>query len=1022
MLRRAERQTQQLKIQVPHPTSLNGNANNKVMSIIPWSPFDSDVGDDFFDPFEGRKVTNTDAFFEDPFANRLPENGWCRVPCRFTPQLAKSKRRRKLQLVRQKARQEQAIRKEPHDAASFISYHSYDIEEGGGTEEESEPSIGIDREQTLGTIDEDAAVFAKYPSLKRVSSNEISTNASMDDFERIAQERAFRRVQRWLYETGLVDELAVDPKTLPQNRYSSEDSVTTTKSQEGVEVGRHGVTLEGDTKKIALQFSQFKVVTLREMDKIDDKLLQHQRTLPEIFKDDIKKYPPIVQSTVNARLNIGRVFAEVDYFKNILESCDRLATELAQAGDDWNQVKDIVDDHVTMQSLLAELVIQWLERPGDKQKTKAFLAPSIRAVRELGHLIRSKLLGGIGQAFGEGNVEDLKNLVDAMQLYEHELEELGGTKNEAEMKRARTIVVSGIRKIALERILEDCDSRGHELFHSFQEDAADDAASTTAEQASFDAVIQACETMMEAVDVVKEELIPLFPPSWNVFPIWAACVGCVCSQYLLQRIGGQEGKYLAHLTPNQLLKSMVWIESFREKVGMKGVNLVSDKQGFFTAQDLMTADMGQKTLARVVTVLWDIHSLVANQFLVATRVQTNQWLDSVCRQDHCKIQTTEGRLITSLPEDLWVLASAHLTTIRERFSHQSSVVFQASSIIFSCILAKERTVWRCRHEDMETCCAAANDALRMIELAEVALEDIKFQSDLTEQESGQLDALVEQLTTQFLQDAVYSAKSLHVYVFGPIEEALRGRIFEVEWEDLTENDMAVTIVRTLDDYLGDMEKWLEEPVLRKAVDCLVRGTVVYYVQGLLFKSIRRRKHVFENTPRALQRISGDIATLVDFFEGWVAKFPPLARVLESEFETLYAILELLQIGGGERVGRDATELFPFFLRKIGRLDCTKFLCCQLWHMLSVDGGRKMRDLFDATSHDINSSKEIATEAWESHLQFDNMILHVMDELRERIKVKSKVKSQVKNARHSLVVKAGNIKRRAAQVIDRVVDA
>lgn len=82
----------------------------------------------------------------------------------------------------------------------------------------------------------------------------------------------------------------------------------------------------------------------------------------------------------------------------------------------------------------------------------------------------------------------------------------------------------------------------------------------------------------------------------------------------------------------------------------------------------------------------------------------------------------------------------------------------------------------------------------------------------------------------------------------------------------------------------------------------------------------------------------------------------------------------------------------------------------------------MRDLFDATSHDVDESNDIATEAWEIHMRFDGMILHVMDELRERIKVKSKVKSQVKNARHSLVVKAGNIKRRAAQVIDRVVDA
>jgi hypothetical protein len=394
-----------------------------MMSITPWAPFDSDGGDDFFDPYEGRKVTSTEAFYEDPFANSLPDDGWCRVPCRFSSKLNQSKRRRRLQLFRQKTRQEQELRKEPIDAVSFMSYHSYDLDEGE-TEEESEPSMSIDREQTLVTIDENTTVFAKIPSLKRVPSNDLPTNASMDDFERIAQDRAFRRIQKWLHQTGLVDELGVDPKTLPQNRYSSDDSVTTNKSQEGFEVGRHGVTLEGDSKKIAAHFSQFKVITLREMDKIDDNIQQLRRTLPDIFKDNIEKYPPIVRSTVNARLNIGRAFAEVDYFNNLRQSCDRLTTELAQTGDDWNQVKDIVDDHVAMQSFLVELVIQWLQRPGDKQKIHAYLAPSIREVRELGHLIRSTLLSGIGQAFGEGNIDDIKNLVSAMELYENELEEL----------------------------------------------------------------------------------------------------------------------------------------------------------------------------------------------------------------------------------------------------------------------------------------------------------------------------------------------------------------------------------------------------------------------------------------------------------------------------------------------------------------------------------------------------------------------------------------------------------------------
>lgn len=993
------------------------------MSISRWAPFDSEGGGDFYDPFEGRKVINTNAFFEDPFANQFPSNAWCRVPTCFSPATNDPKRRRKLKLLRQKARRDAAVKREqvPLDAVSYTSYHSYDLgDEEGGTEEESVPSLGIDREQALPTIDEDTAVFTKLPPLKQNPSYDVpSIDAPMDELEQYANDRAFRRVQRWLHHTGLIDELTVDPKTLPQNRYSSNDSVTTTKSQEGIEVGRHGVTLEGDTKKMDAMFSQFKVVTLREMDKIDDKLLQHQRSLPDIFKDDIEKYPPIVQSAVNARLNIGRIFAEVDYFNKIPETCHRLAIELAQTGEDWDQVKDIVDDHVTMQSFLVELVLSWLERPGDKRKVEAYLAPSIRAVRELGHLLRSKLLGGIGLAFGEGDANNVKSIVAAMQLYEHEVEEFQG-RSEAHTKIAKAIMVTGIRKIAMERILEDCDSRAHEIFHCFQEDAADDAASTTAEQVGFEAVIQGCEMMLEAIDLVNAELIPLFPLTWNVFPIWTACVGSVCSQHLLQRIGGQEGSNLAFMTPNQLLKAMVWIEAFREKVGFSRINLDNYRPDFVTAQDLMQGDMGHKSLARVVSVLWDLHRLIERQFLIATQVQTNQWLESVFGQDHFKSQTAEGRLITSLPEDLWVLASAHLTTIRERFLHESSVFLNASIIVFRCIQAKEGSVWRRNHEDVETCCAAANDALRMIELAEVALDDIKFESKFAQEEFAELDYVVELLTTQFLRDAVYLSKSIHVYVFDPIEDALKGRLFEVEWENLTENDMAVTIVRTLEDYLGDIEKWLEESMLRKVIDALVRATANFYIKRLLVKSIRRHKHLFTNNSRALQRISGDIGILEDFFEGWVEKFPPLARVLEVEFEILYAIMELLEIGVGRTRGRDPTDFFPFFLEKLGRFDCTVFLCCQLWHMLSLEGGRLMRDLFEAarTDLDVPQPHPVNDVSEEPGLQLDKIILNIMDELRESLKVRNKVR----HAKETLVVKAGKIKKRASQVIDRVVEA
>jgi hypothetical protein len=1045
------------------------------MSVLPW---DDESGDAFFDPYEARKVPSRDAFFEDPFANTLPNNGWCRVPRCFQPQqfpqqhaqikakpnyyLQKSKHPK--ESTRQPSRMclpaaiiptakaskvkepapDPGQEGEPFESVQYKSFYSadsideiYDDESLSSLEESMRPqSLRMSPSKTnrsLPTIAEDTAVFAKVPSLAAIT---IDQDAPLDEYERVAKERANVRVKKWLHKTGLVDEWFVDPKMLPQHRYMSDASVTSKKSQEGIEIGPHGVTLEGNVQHIQISFQQFSAVTVREMDKLDDEILQQQQAMPDRFRDNLKECSPVVRSTVHARLNIGRIFTEVDYFHKIEETCERLHTELAQTGEDWKQVRDICDDHVAMQSFLVELTLEWMTRveskPGTaKKKVEAVLDPKIKAVRQLGHRLRSKLLSGIEVAFREGENEDLKCLVDAIQLYENEVEELdllNISSDEAisplKLRVCRAIMMFGIKRVAIQRILEDADIRSHEVFLDFQEDAADDAGSQTAAKSSFEAVWQASVTMLEAVDIIQEELMPEFPPTWNVFPIWAACVGSVCSQFILQQIGGQEGNNLTLLTPNQLLQLMSFIENFREKVGHDSTTIVlsSKKAEFVTGNDLMRGEMieaADESLVKVLTVLWHIHRLLEDQFIQSTHGQTNKWLDSVFAADHAKSQTADGRLITSLPEDVWVLARVQLTTIRERFTAEdSSVFFNAACIIFRCMQNKQRISWKASLTDVEMTCAASNDALRMIELAEVELEDIKYDSDFTAHQFEQLDEILEQLSTQFLNDAVHCAKSIHSFIFEPVAETLEGRLFEPEWEDLTHNDMAVTIVRTLEDYLGDLEKWLEESMLRKTLDALVKAFINFYIKQLLLKSIRRHKHTFFNPKRALERIYGDICVLEDYFESWVAKFPALARVLESEFEILYALLELLEIGLGTSDARDPTDFFPFIQKKVGRIDATKFLCCQLWHMISVEGGREMRAMFDDSRDRLVGLGDLPHEALDPSLQLHRNIVEVIEDLRMRLKVKTVAKGVGK----SIAKKAGRVKRRASQVIDRIAEA
>jgi Exocyst complex component Sec6 len=976
----------------------------------PWPPFESNGSDDIIDPYEGRKSTCFNAFFEDPFANQLPKNGWCRVPSICNSQTRRYSRRRNFRshLKKQKERLNQKLRKDQDATPSYLSYHSFDFgDDIIDTEEESVSSIIeiVNRDRALPTIEEETSWIQ--------STQNDPIELSISDLKKIAEVNALKRIHCWLHQTGLIDELNVDPMSLPQHRIRSDDSIS---QQEGFEVGRAGFVLEGDTKKIVDHFHHFKTVTNRELMKVDAQIHQHQHVLPEMSEFDLKEYPPLFQSSFNAKDNMEHVLAEVDYFHNILDSCKRLTMETIQARDNWKHLQDIVEDHVRMQSFLVNLSMEWLPRPGNKRKLETFLAPAIRSVRELGHKLRATLLDGIGLAFGEGNVENINSILASMGLYEAELEKYKKVKSE--LKVAKTIMVAEMHDDAVDSILDDCHSRTHEVFQFFQEEAADDAASTNAESVCTDAVIQACETMLNATEVVRDDLIPIFPPYWNIFTRWASCVGFVCSQYLLQRIGGTEGNHLPYFTPNQLLKFLTWIENFKEQVGFGTINLEDERPDFSIYQVMAKAKWSYDSLRQVITVLWFIHRLLQDQFLFETSEQTKQWLANVFSQEHCKSQTAEGRLITSLPEDLWVIARAHLSTIRERFSLSSIVSFHSTIIVFRCIQTKGKKAWNTHFEDLETCCAAANDALRMIELAEVELEDIKSVSELNNAQSEQIEGIVEQITTQFFREAVRLAHAVHKYIFVSIGEVLKGRIFEWEWEDKSENDMAITITKTLDDYLSDMEKWLEDSLLRKSLDSLVRATIIFYVKQMLLKSIRRRHHTFSDSERALQRISGDIHSLRAYFETWVDRFPPLANVLESEFEILYVIVEVLHIGDREmREPKHPEEFFPLLLKKIGRLDCTTFLCCQLWHLLSVDKRQDMKDAIDSVRDGVDGSLIFQDNGWDYSLQFHTMILDVMEEHRHRLKVKSKVNS----AHQSLASKAGKFKKRASRMLDRVVE-
>jgi len=871
--------------------------------------------------------------------------------------------------------------------------------------------------QKFDAFSENEDINTSKHRTKESSETENTQKYLRGDLDRVAKDQASKTVTSWLHQNRLVDEYFVNVQSLSQNEYSSVNLKT---PQEEIEIGLNGYVLEGNEDLMKKKIKEFKAVTARRRNNAEIEIQKVEHKLfPRKQFDNIKEYSPEVQLAVNARVNLDSVLNDVEYFQTIPETCDRLHNELAIVGNDWACVKEIVHDHIGMQSFLVELTLQWMKRENFVNAEK-FLKTKINLVRELGHSLISKLLYSIGAMFSNGESENIKYVVNAIKLYETEFDKLGEFDLEQKI-RAKAIMIKGVRKIAIQCILEDCENRSHEIFRSHQGEAADSSTSITAEQMAFAATFNACAKLTNSISIVQRDLIPIFPKTWGIFPNWAACIGSICSQYILQQIGSGEGNNLSLLLPNQLLKLLAWMEEFRSACDFPSnfdlTSHVNYKPEFISSEELRTGkgiNHPQDSLTIVLAVLWDIHRNFKDQFMLATQTQTNIWLENLYEADHSKNQTKEGRLETSLPEDLWTFTRVQLTTVQEQFVTKSDVFFHTVCIIFRCIQTKCRSCWKSLNQDAEMCCAAANDALRMIHLAEIEVERIKLDADVTKEQSDNLEVVIDQLTTQFLQAAVASASSVYSYIFEPIEEVLVNCMFDAEWEEATNNDMAMTIVQTLEDYLKDLENWLEKSMLRKALDALVKMTINFYVKHLLKKSIRRQKHTFNNTDRAIQRISGDINVLKHFFQCWVVKFPALERVLEYEFELLYILLELLKIGYSKSENQNPVDLFPLLYKRVGNLETTRFLCCQLWHILSFEDGLAMRKLFHSFQKHL--SFEISATFFSIDLHPELSLNYVIQECRDSMKKRSRIKTMAKKATKRIIKKTGKLGKKAVKVI------
>lgn len=320
------------------------------------------------------------------------------------------------------------------------------------------------------------------------------------------------------------------------------------------------------------------------------------------------------------------------------------------------------------------------------------------------------------------------------------------------------------------------------------------------------------------------------------------------------------------------------------------------------------------------------------------------------RSEPVKNQSAEGILTTSICEDVFSFSSVQLRTIRERLSKKSDALILAVCIILSHMRSKQVHARNNFLQDLETCCAASNDFTRMSEKCEDMISELMSQCEFSEDMMSTVEATSNELMGVYSSDAVYSSRSVHIYVFDPIEEEIGIRFFEEDWEEtMVDNDLAISLVRTLEDFHEDLEHYMDDFMVVKSMLSLMSATVIFYVKCLLQRAEKHRNNkrpYFGDVKKALDRMTGDIKVMRDYFEGLVPKMPSLKKNIEKNFEILDTIHELMCIASGFSES-DAEDFIIVLQKRVRDVGITKHIVADLWHLVAPTEERYVWELVES---------------------------------------------------------------------------
>ena len=152
-----------------------------------------------------------------------------------------------------------------------------------------------------------------------------------------------------------------------------------------------------------------------------------------------------------------------------------------------------------------------------------------------------------------------------------------------------------------------------------------------------------------------------------------------------------------------------------------------------------------------------------------------------------------------------------------------------------------------------------------------------------------------------------------------------------------------------DDFMADLETFLDEFMLKKTVDALVAASVVFYVNCLLIKAEKHtsnKKEYFANPSVALERIEQDVKVMKEYFDGLAEGMPALGKVVEKEFQVLTTLQELIRIAIGVS-DSDASDFILVLHKDLKDINMTKYVVGDIWHLVNPTEERTVWELIES---------------------------------------------------------------------------